>query len=155
MTATLILCGLCLGIFLAVRSAMSGWRDRELGALESRNRAVRAKYEAVLARKRDLARELEDKERALAGLRTNVEGIKTISAHDLDIDGSDETERVSRYLLSQGKLSLEQSQKAQDKMTTLQMDYLAVCLTLGFIDLNTAKAASKIAKQPEKPVARR
>ncbi|ADU62321.1 MAG: hypothetical protein KUA35_02225 [Pseudodesulfovibrio sp.] len=155
MTIPLILSGLCLGIFLAVRAAMSGWRDRELGALETRNRAVRAKYEAVLARKRDLTRELEDKEHALASLRNNGEGIKAISTHDLDMDGSDETERVSRYLLSQGKVSLEQSQKAQDKMGTLQMDYLAVCLTLGFIDLSTAKAASKIAKQSEKPAAKR
>lgn len=155
MTVVLILSCMCLGIFLAVRAAMSGWRDRELVALESRNRAVRAKYEAVLARKRDLARELEDKEHAIASLRNNGEGIKAISANDLDMDGSDETERVSRYLLSHGKLSLEQSQKAQDKMATLQMDYLAVCLTLGFIDLKTAKAASKIAKQPEQRAARR
>ncbi|WP_285906871.1 hypothetical protein [Pseudodesulfovibrio pelocollis] len=146
MTLSLALLGLGLVAFAMLRRLFSLRRDAELASLENRLGTVRDRFESILARKRDLARELDDKERELATRRSNGEGIQTLPMFDLGTETIDENERVSRYLVSKGKITLEQSQKAFDKMGTLQMDYLAVCLTLGFIDLDTAKAVARAGK---------
>lgn len=148
MTLAFVLLGLGLAAFVTIRHALSARRDAELAALEGRLRAAHERYETALARKRDMARQLEDKERQLAAMQNGGEGIRAISLSDIETDETDENEQISRYLLSRGKISLEQSQKAHDKMNTLQMDYLAVCLTLGFIDLETARMAAKMKKSP-------
>ena len=93
-----------------------------------------------------LKKECEEKERQLTTLRNNQEGIKTISLEDLDIEDIDENEKVSRYLIQEGKITMEQNEKVLQKMNILQMDYLGVCMTLGFINLDTAKKAIKINK---------
>jgi hypothetical protein len=112
-----------------------------------RKRNIQEKHDFILAKKKELTAVLADKERELATLRNSGDGIKAISTRDLETKDVDENEKISRYLLAQGKITLEQSQKAFDKMNTLQMDYLAVCLTMGFIDLETAKAAAKVGKK--------
>jgi len=146
MTLPLVLLGLGLVVFVMLRRMFSIRRDADLAALDGRLRTVRDRYEFTLARKRDLARELDDKERELATRRSNGEGIRVFPGFEPDTDTDDGNERISRLLIARGKITLEQSQKAFDKMATLQMDYLAVCLTLGFIDLDTAKAAARTGK---------
>ncbi|MFH1913756.1 MAG: hypothetical protein ABIK45_05735 [Pseudomonadota bacterium] len=146
MTLPLTLLGLGLVAFTMLRRMLSIRRDAELASLDGRLRTVRDRFESTLARKRDLTRELEDKELELTTLRNSGEGLRTTPLFDIDTETIDESERVSRHLISKGKISLEQSQKAFDKMDTLQMDYLAVCLTLGFIDLDTAKSVSRAGK---------
>jgi F0F1-type ATP synthase membrane subunit b/b' len=147
MTIPLIILALALALCLFIRHALSVARDRELGLLEMRRKNIREKHDFILAKKKELTAELADKERELATLRNSGEGIKAISTRDLETTDVDENEKASRYLLAQGKITLEQNQKAFDKMNTLQMDYLAVCLTMGFIDLETAKAAAKVGKK--------
>ena len=92
------------------------------------------------------------KENELATLRNSQEGIKTISSRDLNLAESKDSpdDKVSRYLVQKGLISLEQSEKVTGKMKTLQMDFLGTCLTLGYIDLDTAKATLKATKVTSK-----
>jgi hypothetical protein len=146
MTMSLILLAMGATLFGIIRRTISSARDTQLDLLDARKRAAQALYDEALSHKRELAREAADKERTLATLRNSGNGIRTISSRDLKIEEEDDSEKVSRYLISQGKISLEQNQKTLDKMNILQMDYLAVCLTLGFIDLETAEEAAKVSK---------
>ena len=121
-------------------------RVTEIRSLESKKNSMMSKYEFMIKQRRELRKEIEDKERQLATLRNSEFGIKTISASDLDIVEVDDNEKVSRYLLQDGKITLEQNERVLQKMDVLQMDYLGTCLTLGFINLDTAKKAIKINK---------
>lgn len=133
------------GAFFVYRS-ISQKGSSELNALENKRVALYQRYEFMVNQRKSLRTEVKDKERQVATLRNSQHGIKTISASDLDIEETDENEKVSRYLLQEGKITLEQNEKVLKKMGILQMDYLGVCLTLGFIDIEVAKKAIKINK---------
>ncbi|MGL1862079.1 MAG: hypothetical protein OCC46_06110 [Pseudodesulfovibrio sp.] len=96
--------------------------------------------------KRELNQEIQDKENELSRLRNGQEGIQTYTTKEMEIGEVDESELVSRYLLKEGKISLEQNENALDKMETMKLDFLGTCLTLGYIDINTAKKAAKVNK---------
>lgn len=146
MTVSLILLSvLLLGTFFAYK-AISQKCTLELHALEKKKVQLTQKYEFMIEQRKQLKNELKDKERQLATLRNNESGIKTISSKDLDIIEVDENEKVSRYLIQEGRITLEQNEKVLQKMGTMQMDYLGVCLTLGYIDIETAKKTIKINK---------
>lgn len=136
---------LLLGTFLAYK-AISQKCSLELHALEKQKIQLNQKYEFMVGQKRQLRDEVKDKERQLMTLRNNESGIKTISANDLDMIEVDENEKVSRYLIQEGRITLEQNETVLKKMGTMQMDYLGVCLTLGYIDIETAKKTIKINK---------
>ncbi len=146
MTLTIIILSVGILCFFYLYRIITKKRVFEDASLESQRNSAKNKYQFMLNHRRDLKDELADKERALATLRNSQEGIKTISAKDLDIDEVDENDKVSRYLIQEGKITLEQNEKVLKKMQILQMDYIGVCLTLGFIDLKTAKKAIKINK---------
>lgn len=137
------------GLFL-ILNKISTNRVAKINALETKYRSLMAKYEFMIGQRKDLRKEVEDKERQVATLRNSENGIKTISAHDLDIVDIDDNEKVSRYLIQEGRISLEQNEKVLQKMDILQMDYIGTCLALGFIDLETAKKAIKINKVTSK-----
>lgn len=128
--------------------AISMAKVSRLQSLESQRQKITSKYEFLREQKRELESELTRKEQQLTTLKNSQEGIKTFSAKELNIDSSVDSpdEKISRYLLQKGTISLEQSEKVQQKMATLHMDFLGTCLTLGFIDLKTAKAALKANK---------
>lgn len=104
---------------------------------------VQSKYEFLAKRKSELKAELARKEQELATLKNNQEGIKTYSAADLNITEEDENEKLSRFLISSGKITMEQNEKVMNKMDILKMDYLSACMALGFIDLETSKKVKK------------
>lgn len=141
-----IIAALAVIVFL-VTSKISASRITEINALEHRKRAALERFDSMVNQRRELKKEIEDKERQAATLRNSQHGgIKTVSASDLDIEEIDDNEKVSRYLLQEGKLSLEQNETVLQKMGLMQMDYIGACLALGFIDLETAKKAIKINK---------
>ena len=133
--------------------SVSRFKISEINSLENQRVTLKGKFDFMISQRRELRKEVEDKERQLATLRNNQEGIKTISARDLDIVDVDENEKVSRYLIQEGKITLEQNEKVLQKMEIMQMDYIGSCLALGYIDLNTAKKAVKINKISSKSAA--
>jgi len=118
----------------------------KISELISKKAALKNRFESLRLQKRELKRSIDDKERQLATLRNRQEGIRTVSSKDLDIEDVDQNEKVSRYLIQEGKISLEQNEKVLQKMEIMQMDYLGSCIALGFIDIETAKKAIKINK---------
>ena len=133
-------------VFLIVYRAISINKASTLYNLESKKKAAKSKYEFMLNQKRSLQKEFIEKEKKLTTLYNNQEGIKTISTEDLADDTVDENEKVSRYLIQEGKITMEQNEKVLQKMKILQMDYLGVCMALGIIDLATAQKAIKVNK---------
>jgi sortase (surface protein transpeptidase) len=133
-------------IFLLIYRAISQNKISKENELETQKKTAKSNYEFMRNQKKELTEELQEKERQLTTLYNNQEGIKTISIKDLDVEEVDEKEKVGRYLLQGGKITLEQNEKVLQKMELLQMDYLGVCMTLGFIDLETAKKAIKVNK---------
>lgn len=140
-------------VFLFIFRAISQNKLSILTALEAQRKSAKSKYDFMLSQKRELTREIKDKERQLATLRNNQQGIKTISVADLDVKEIDENEKVSMYLIQEGKITMEQNEKVLQKMGILQMDYLGVCMTLGYIDLDTAKKAIKVNKVVSRTIA--
>lgn len=134
------------GGFLLFFRGITKRRTHQLAELASQRATVEGKYRVMVDQKKILKAELEEKERALSTLRANLDGLKTISASDLDISDIDENEKISRYLIQEGKITLEQNEKVLNQMANIQMDYIGVCLTLGYIDLETAKKAAKVTK---------
>jgi hypothetical protein len=139
--------------FLFLYQVITRNKVSKMNSLTMQKQNAQSKYEFMLNHKRELKKELEEKKRKLATLRNNQQGIKTISADDLEIEDIDENEKVSRYLIQHGKITMEQNIKVLKKMEILQMDYLGICITLGFIDLKTAKQALKVNKIHSKSTA--
>ncbi|QJB58000.1 hypothetical protein [Pseudodesulfovibrio sp. zrk46] len=140
------------GFFLAV-NRISTQRNVELNRLENKKRSQYERYQFMLQQRSLLRKEVDDKERKLTTLRNNEQGgIRTVSTSDLNIDEIDDNEKVSRYLIQQGKITMEQNEKVLQKMGVMQMDYLGTCLALGFIDLKTAKQAIKVNKIASKSI---
>lgn len=141
--AILVILAVCL--FLIINKISTN-RAAKIRELEGKKRTLNERYQFMVNQRSQLKNEIKTKERKLATLRNNQEGIKTISANDLDVEEIDENEKVSRYLIQEGKISLEQNEKVLQKMSVMQMDYLGSCIALGFIDIETAKKAIKINK---------
>lgn len=133
------------GLFLIVNK-ISTDRATKIRHLESKKVVLHQRFEFMIKQRSELRREIEDKERELATIRNSQHGINPISASDLDIEDIDENEKVSRYFIQEGKITLEQNEKILKKMGIMQMDYIGTCLALGFININTAKKAIKINK---------
>lgn len=145
MTPIILIIALLAIVFFIYRS-ISQQAAMKLNALEKQRINLIQRYEFMREQRKTLKAEVSEKERQLTTLRNNESGLRTISASDLDIDEVDDNEKLSRYLIQEGKISLEQNEKVLRKMETLQMDYLGVCLTLGLIDIKTAQRAIKINK---------
>ena len=153
MIIPIIILAIVAGVFLLIYRTISQDKVSKLRALESQKKTAKSKYEFMLAQKRELQKESEEKGKQLISLQNNQEGIKTISLDDLDVEEVDESEKVSRYLIQEGKITVEQNEKVLKKMDILQMDYLGVCITLGFINLDTAKRAIKVNKVISRTIA--
>lgn len=146
----IFIAGLC--IFLYLYHFISQNRSSELNRLELQRKKLQDKYEFLRNHRKEVATELEQKKNELQTLRNSQDGIRTISSDDLDIQDVDENEKISRFLLQEGKITLEQNEKVLKKMDLLQMDYLGVCMALGIIDLATAKRTMKINKIKSKTI---
>lgn len=146
MTIPLILLVVCVaGLFFFLKSN-SQRRIAEINRLEDERHALQNKYDYMVEQRKELLKLIDDKENELAAVKRGQTGIQSYTAKEMDLGEVDESDKVSRYLLKEGKLTLEQDDKARKQMATLKMDYLGACLTLGYIDINTAKKAAKINK---------
>ena len=133
-------------VFIFFLRLISQYKASNMNSLSNQRQKVESRYEFMIKQKKELKKELEEKQRQLTTLQNNQEGIKVISAADLEIDDLDESEKIAHYLIQQGKISLEQNERALQKMNILKMDYLAVCIALGFIDIETGNKALKANK---------
>lgn len=125
-------------------------REAEITKLEENKNTLQSKYDYMIDQKRELLKQIEDKENELARLRSGQEGIKTYTTKEMEIGEVDEGDKVSRYFIREGVITLEQDEKVRSKIKTLKMDYLGTCLTLGMIDIEMAKKAAKILKLSSK-----
>ncbi|WP_419788155.1 hypothetical protein [Pseudodesulfovibrio sp.] len=135
-------------IVIAIHHSISMESIIRINELEGEKQRIVSKYEFLRTQKEELDHELAEKEHRLATLRNSGDGIKTGASVELpdDDEPKDSTGKTSNYLIRKGLISLEQSEKAMGKMKTLGMDFLSTCLTLGYIDLDAAKATSKATK---------
>ncbi|MEF2230406.1 MAG: hypothetical protein V3571_05720 [Pseudodesulfovibrio sp.] len=135
------------GLIFLFRS-ISMNRTYRVNALEEQRQKVKSKYEYLRGQKQDLAKTLEEREHQLTTLRNNQDGIKTLSSKELNLAESKNSpdDKVSRYLVKTGAITMEQNEKVLVKMKTLNMDFLGTCLTLGYVNLETAKKALKANK---------
>lgn len=147
----LILIVAAIGLVFLYR-AISMAHTLQMNTLEDQRQRITNQYEFLRDQKQELTREVARKENELATLRNSQDGIKTLSSRDLNLAESKDNpdDKVSRYLVKKGLISLEQSEKVAGKMKTLHMDFLGTCLTLGYIDLDTAKATLKATKVDSK-----
>lgn len=144
----LLAIGFCVLLFFF--RIISQNKDISMNALDAEQYKIQSKYTFLINRQKELKAELLEKQRTLTTLRNSQQGIKTFSAEDLDMDDQDESEKISRYLLQQGEISLEQNERALKQMELLKMDYLGVCIAMGFIDIETGKKALKANKLTSK-----
>jgi hypothetical protein len=139
-------------VLFFVLNTISSKRLSEINALESEKRTQESKFEFMINQRSELRKEIDDKERELANLKHGQEGIKTYSSYDLNISNESDNDKVSRYLIQEGKITLEQNEKVLKKMELLKMDFLGAALTLGYIDLKTAQQTMKVNKVTTKAV---
>ncbi len=149
MVIPLILLAVCvLGLFFFLKGN-SQRRISEINALEDEKNSLQSKYDFMCEQRRELKKLIEEKENELSRVKRGLEGIQTYTTKEMNLGEVDDSDKVSRYLVKEGKVTLEQDEKAKNKMETLKMDYLGACLTLGFIDIATAEKAAKINKLSE------
>ncbi len=146
MTIPLILLTLCVLGLVFFLKGNSQRRISEMNALEEEKNALKNKFEFMKDQRRELKKLIQDKENELARVRRGQEGIKTFSAKEMDLGEVNESDMVSRYLIKEGKITMEQNEKVLGKMETMKMDFLATCLTMGYIDIKTAEKATKVNK---------
>ncbi|WP_207259652.1 hypothetical protein [Desulfovibrio sp. Huiquan2017] len=144
--------GLALAVFFVIFRMISKHRYATMNELFNRQHELELRHQSLRDRKRTLERELADKGQALTALKSNRFEIRSISVADLEADDTDENEKIGRYLLNQGKITQEQHKRALKKMEILKMDYIGVCMALGFIDLETGRQAEKAGKLSSPPL---
>ncbi|OIQ51791.1 hypothetical protein BerOc1_00249 [Pseudodesulfovibrio hydrargyri] len=141
-----MLFGLFLALFFIAFRMISKYRYATMSELKNRQNELETRHQSLRDQKRDLERDLVSKEQTLATLRSSQGDIRGITVADLEAVESDENEKVGRYLLNKGKITREQHERALKKMDILKMDYIGVCMALGFIDLETGNQAKKAGK---------
>jgi len=141
-----MLFGLFLAIFFVAFRMISKYRYATMNELNNRQNELETRHQSLRDQKRGLERDLVNKGQALANLRNNQGDIRGITVADLEAAEADENEKIGRYLLNQGKITQEQHDRALKKMEILKMDYIGVCMALGFIDLETVRQAEKASK---------
>jgi phage gp36-like protein len=141
-----MLFGLFLAIFFVAFRMISKYRYATMNELQNRQNELETRHHSLREQKRDLDREVVNKEQALATLRSTQGDIRGITVADLEAAEANENEKIGRYLLNQGKITREQHERALKKMEVLKMDYIGVCMALGFIDLETGTQAEKAGK---------
>ena len=115
--------------------------------LSRRRQSVESKYDYLARKKRKLQAELTKKEKRLASLINNQQGIRIKTAAEMNIEETNPDERIGSLLISMDKISVEQNEKVRRKMEVLKMDYLSTCFTLGYIDRETSEKILKSHKR--------
>ncbi|KAB1443608.1 hypothetical protein [Pseudodesulfovibrio senegalensis] len=141
MWLSLALCTLSVILLIAVIRGMQSNLDAHIKRLDKEKQAVEEKYLFNRRRNKELKKQIADMQNAL-----------TLMAHDmkprLDVPEEenaqrDDTRRISDHMVTKGLLTVEQNEKALDKMENLNMDFLGTCLALGYIDLDKARGIVK------------
>lgn len=140
-----------IGLFFVINKISTN-RAMKIQSLERQRNTLIDKYDFMIKRRKELRKLVEQKEQEVQTLRNSSAGLKTLSSKDLDIVEVDENQKVSNYLIQEGKISVEQNEKILNKMDVMKIDYLGACLAMGFIDMDTAKRAIKINKLTSKSI---
>jgi hypothetical protein len=141
-----MLFGLFLALFFISMRMISKYRYATMNELNNRQNELETRHQSLREQKRDMERDITNKEQTLASLRSVQGDFRGVSVADLEAAETDDNEKIGRYLLNQGKITKEQHKRALKKMEVLKMDYIGVCMALGFIDLETGRKAEKAGK---------
>lgn len=148
----LLLSIISVGVLVLLVKNMRASMIETLKELVLEEREIEEKYLFTQRRNRELKKEFKDMEVALTLLKNDLGSIPAPSEADPEETEEEETERVSQYMLSKGLITAEQNEKALDKMSILSMDFLGICLTLGYIDLEKAKGIVKTLELHQSPL---
>lgn len=143
MTVAIVLLIACVGLTVFLFRMISLGRISAMSRLTKQRQSVESRFNYLTRRKLELKAELTRKERQLETLINNQQGMRIKTAEEMKINEETEDERVSNLLITMGKVSMEQHEKVLQKKDVLKMDYLATCLTLGYIDAETGKKILK------------
>ncbi len=130
-------------MFLLIKSMRAAMRTK-LKQLLQEEQKIEEKLLFAQRRNKELKKEIKDLELQITLAEHEMRPVDMPPIEkERPPSHKEEAERVSQYMLSHGLLTVEQNEKAMQKMSTLRMDFLGVCLTLGYIDLNKAKGIVK------------
>ncbi|MEF2146106.1 MAG: hypothetical protein V3573_11730 [Desulfovibrionaceae bacterium] len=132
--------GLSLVLFSLLRNQISKSHELERQTLKNAHSELRAKYEQLLRTQALLRNELNELGTRIAFLHAQAQE-RTAARIKKLASPQDKRERenaLGDLLVSQGFITLEQHQKALSSKESMKMDILSTCLTLGFIDADTA-----------------
>lgn len=132
----------------AHRSMMNAMR-RRIRALAEEEREVEERYLHLSRRKKQLQNELKELKNRAVLARKDIsfaehqpeekEPIKDTPQDRNDPD----LQRAAEYMINKGLITIDQSERAINKMEAMNMDYLGVCITLGYVDMEAAKGVVK------------
>jgi hypothetical protein len=131
---------------LAVRSKIHKDHQSQLAKIKQEERELDDRLEAVLVRRQRLGREAEALEDRIVLLEHGMDELgqnDALPASAVDSRGSN-GERAAHWLLSSGKLSLDDYSKVLDflKKNKEGVDFLEACLALNVISRSDAELAS-------------
>ncbi|WP_018124580.1 hypothetical protein [Desulfovibrio oxyclinae] len=149
MVLPLIIFGISLLLTVWIyRSMMNSMRNR-IRALVSEEREAEERYLHLSRRKKTLQRELKDlKNRAVLARKDislaehQAEDREPIKDTPQDRNDPD-LQRAAEYMINKGLITIDQSERAINKMEAMNMDYLGVCITLGYVEMEAAKGVVK------------
>ncbi|GAB7023474.1 hypothetical protein [Salidesulfovibrio brasiliensis] len=133
----------------AYRAIVNGMRTR-LRELAVEEREIEERYLHLSRRKKQLDKELKELETQAILTQKDISAANY--AMEMEEIGQDrksqgisdeDTKRASEYMISKGLITIDQNERAMNKMEAMNMDFLGVCITLGYIDLETAKNVVK------------
>lgn len=130
-------------ILLALVQSMRSNMRAELRRLVEEEKAIEEKYLFSKRKNSELKKEIKALEVSLTLHEHNIQSVDIPFEKNPNATESDETMRVSQYMLTHGMLTVEQNENALNKVKNMRMDFIGICLTLGYIDLNKAKGIIK------------
>ncbi len=135
---------------LLVYNRLNMWQASREQQYARREEEAKERLAAALQEKRELESRLltMENEVSLAGWRLQAPpqpqhaGGSPVKMPKRTMTAEERNERLSRWLLKNGKISIEQHEKAQKLVGQIGNDIVETCLLLRFIDPETAKDAS-------------
>jgi predicted nuclease with TOPRIM domain len=137
---TLILCSLGL-LYLSRHVAV--WADKSIKEISEQEEALAQEYKDLKKRKAALNSEIQGLEQKIFLLENDwVEPTETVPLPKAKGTSAEKT--AAQWLLSSGKLTLEQFQKAQKLTGKLAQDFVETCIVLDFLDEDAISSSRKI-----------
>lgn len=147
--ALLLLVACSLG-FLFFSKQIVIWYNKSLAEITAKEEALSTEYKELKKRKNSLKSEIQNIEQKIFLLKNEwIEASEETPTHHKSTKSSEED--VSRWLLSSGRITMEQHQKAQKLTGKVAQDFVETCIVLDFLDEKTITEARRIMRTGQLP----